>query len=117
MGENCWVRSHGAREPAELGKKLVDPAEWYPGDFAGSEAWIYRLSAAEFRTAGECVIIIDQMDTAALRPGTYTYRMMIRNEGSEPLTTEAEITLQPAAGLGGTARSSSARPDMRTRKP
>ena len=76
-----------------------------------------RLSAAEFRTAGECVIIIDQMDTAALRPGTYTYRMMIRNEGSEPLTTEAEITVQPAAGLGGTARSSSTRPDMRTRKP
>jgi hypothetical protein len=47
MTRNRWARSRGAREPAELGKTLVDPADWYPADINGSEAWIYRLSAAE----------------------------------------------------------------------
>jgi len=47
MTYNGWARSKGAREPAELGKALVDPADWYPDDINGSETWMYRLSAAE----------------------------------------------------------------------
>ncbi|MCZ6650625.1 MAG: hypothetical protein O7D35_08145 [Acidobacteria bacterium] len=76
-----------------------------------------RLPATKFRAAGECVIIIDQVDTAALRPGTYTYRMMVQKAGSEPLTTQAQVTIQPPAGLGGTPKTSSTRPDMSTQKP
>lgn len=47
MTQNRWTRSTNRREPAELGRKLVDPADWYPDDVAGSETWMYRLSAAE----------------------------------------------------------------------
>ena len=76
-----------------------------------------RLPATKFRAAGECVIIIDQVDTAALRPGTYTYRMMVQKAGSEPLMTQAQVTIQPPAGLGGTPKISSTRPDTSTQKP
>lgn len=48
MQENRWTRSNGARQPAEPLKPVVDPAEWYPGDIRGSDAWLYRLSDAEF---------------------------------------------------------------------
>ena len=47
MARNNWVRNTIDRQPAELGKPLVDPADWYPGDVAGSDTWIYRLSEAE----------------------------------------------------------------------
>ena len=47
MAQNNWTRSEGGRRPAELGKPLVDPADWYPKDVAGSDHWIYRLSPAE----------------------------------------------------------------------
>lgn len=47
MVENNWSRSHRARERAEPLKPVVDPAEWYPADFAESDRWIYRLSANE----------------------------------------------------------------------
>lgn len=47
MTDNSWQRSEARREPAELGKKLVDPAEWYPDDIRESQAWIYQLSESE----------------------------------------------------------------------
>jgi hypothetical protein len=47
MARNNWVPNTIDRQPAELGKPLVDPADWYPADVAGSDAWIYRLSEAE----------------------------------------------------------------------
>ena len=47
MAKNTWARSEGVRKPAEPGKALVDPAEWYPGDLEDTEQWIYHLSAAE----------------------------------------------------------------------
>jgi len=47
MSQNNWERNSVSRRPAELGKVLVDPADWYPGDVSGSDAWIYRLSDAE----------------------------------------------------------------------
>jgi hypothetical protein len=60
MGENSWARSHGAREPAELGKPLVDPAAWSGGDFSGSEAWIWRLSALELAELDSAVDRIER---------------------------------------------------------
>lgn len=47
MIPNSWRRTDVKREPAELGKPLVDPAEWYPDDINGSDAWIYTLSESE----------------------------------------------------------------------
>lgn len=47
MKNNPWQRSVVKRESAELGKPLVDPADWYPDDINGSDAWIYQLSDAE----------------------------------------------------------------------
>ncbi len=47
MGSNVWTRSKGVREPAEPLKPVVDPAEWYPADYEGSDEWIYNLSQAE----------------------------------------------------------------------
>jgi len=55
MSRNAWTRSGGAREPARLGEPLVDPADWYPADIAGSQDWIYRLSPAEIEEVGEAV--------------------------------------------------------------
>ena len=47
MTENPWRPGPRHREPAELGKPIVEPAAWYPADLAGSEEWMYRLSDAE----------------------------------------------------------------------
>ena len=47
MSRNNWVRNTVERRPGELGKPLVDPADWYPRDVSGSDSWIYRLSDAE----------------------------------------------------------------------
>ncbi len=47
MVEKLWTAGGAERQPAELGKPLVDPAEWYPGDFGGSDSWIFRPSGAE----------------------------------------------------------------------
>jgi len=76
-----------------------------------------RLPAPEFRAAGDCVLITDQIDTLPLLPGTYTYRLMIQRDPDAPLTTEARITVQPRAGLLPTSNSSSAPPDMSTQNP
>ncbi len=54
MQTNNWTRSTGKREPAEPQKPVVDPAGWLPGDYAGSDRWIYHLSSdeiAEIRAA------------------------------------------------------------------
>lgn len=55
MAHNPWRRSDTEREPAELGKKLVDPAEWYPDDVKGSDSWIYRLSEIEIAEIEDAV--------------------------------------------------------------
>ena len=47
MQNNNWTRSKSVREPAEPHKPVVDPAEWYPDDYRGSDEWIYNLSRAE----------------------------------------------------------------------
>ncbi|MGB0576421.1 MAG: TauD/TfdA family dioxygenase [Alphaproteobacteria bacterium] len=47
MAENTWKRSSLPREPAELGKPLVDPALWYPKDILANDEWMYRLSDSE----------------------------------------------------------------------
>lgn len=47
------------REPAELMKSVVDPAGWYPADFADSDKWMYRLSPAEIAEIHEAVAGIE----------------------------------------------------------
>ncbi len=44
---NNWQPSTGKREPAQLGKPIVDPAEWYPQDMDGKDFWIWDLSDGE----------------------------------------------------------------------
>ena len=59
MQENRWVRSDGARQPAEPGKPLVDPGEWYPADYRESDAWAYRLSDAEIAEIESAVAAVE----------------------------------------------------------
>ncbi len=60
MQQNTWSRSNRERQPAEMLKPLVDPAEWYPNDFDGSDAWIYRLSQAEIAEIEAAVAGVEQ---------------------------------------------------------
>lgn len=55
MATNAWKRHKGAREPGVLGARLIDPADWRAEDIAGSEQWIYRLSAAEIAEIEDAV--------------------------------------------------------------
>jgi len=59
MATNPWKRSQSVREPGELGKKLIDPADWRAEDIAGSEEWIYRLSPAEVAEIEDAVAGIE----------------------------------------------------------
>ncbi len=59
MATNTWKRRKSAREPGELGKKLIDPADWRADDISGSEEWIYRLSAAEIAEIEAAVAAIE----------------------------------------------------------
>ncbi len=47
MKKNQWKASARRREPAVLGKPIVESGCWYPRDLSGSEEWIYRLDERE----------------------------------------------------------------------
>jgi len=44
-----------AREPAVLGEKVVDPADWTGDELAASEDWIHRLTEAEIADIDQAV--------------------------------------------------------------
>jgi hypothetical protein len=44
---NTWRPSDRRREPAVLGKPIVDPADWYPQQMQDSAAWAYRMTSKE----------------------------------------------------------------------
>ncbi|MDX1485503.1 MAG: TauD/TfdA family dioxygenase [Alphaproteobacteria bacterium] len=47
MTENPWTPSARAREPAVLGRPIVESGCWYPEDMAGATPWLYRLDRRE----------------------------------------------------------------------
>jgi len=59
MAKNGWKRHDTGRAPAELGKNLIDPADWRAGDISGTEEWIYRLSEAEIAEIEQAVAGIE----------------------------------------------------------
>ncbi len=56
---NPYEPSSRHREPAELLKPVVDPAGWYPDDFAGRDSWMYRLSDAEIGELHDAVAAVE----------------------------------------------------------
>ena len=61
MVKNNWKRSTLPRKPAELGKPLIDPAIWYPGDLSENDHWIYRLSDDEILEVDKAVgVVVDR---------------------------------------------------------
>jgi hypothetical protein len=47
VSENPWKPSARRREPAVLGKPIVESGCWYPEDLSRSEEWMYRLDQPE----------------------------------------------------------------------
>lgn len=64
MTENSWRTGPRHREPAELGKPIVDPAAWHPEDFAGSQEWVYRMNDTEI---GEVLDAVDRIGGRGLQ--------------------------------------------------
>ena len=61
MVKNNWKRSTLPRKPAELGKPLIAPAIWYPGDLSENDHWIYRLSDDEILEVDKAVgVVVDR---------------------------------------------------------
>ena len=58
MVGNTWRRSNLPRQPAELGKPLVDPAIWYPKDILANDEWIYHLSETEIAEVEAAVALV-----------------------------------------------------------
>ncbi|TDI29356.1 MAG: hypothetical protein E2P03_10320 [Acidobacteria bacterium] len=59
-----------------------------------------RLPAAAVEKAGECVTLTDRVDTSALAPGDYTYRLMLnRGDQEDPLLREVALTISAASRL------------------
>ena len=58
MVENTWRRSNLPRQPAELGKPLVDPAIWHPKDILANDEWIYHLSDTEIAEVEAAVALV-----------------------------------------------------------
>jgi hypothetical protein len=59
-----------------------------------------RLPAAAFESAGECATLTETLDTSALAPGDYTYRLRLKQDDKEdPLVREAALTIRPAPSL------------------
>jgi len=58
-----------------------------------------RLPAAAVEKAGECAALTDTVDTSALAPGEYTYRLTLNRGEEEPLLREAAVTIRPASNL------------------
>ncbi|TDI48168.1 MAG: hypothetical protein E2P00_00180 [Acidobacteria bacterium] len=56
-----------------------------------------RLPAAAVEKAGECVTLTDRVDTSALAPGNYIYRLMLHLGGEEPLLREVALTIFAAS--------------------
>jgi hypothetical protein len=54
-----------------------------------------RLPDPVVENAGECVALIDTVETAPLMPGDYTYRLMLQQGESEPLLREVAIIIRP----------------------
>jgi len=66
MRGNTWRRGPRHREPAELMKPIVDPAAWYPEDYATSQQWIYQLNAAEIAEIDDAVDRIEARGLAMI---------------------------------------------------
>jgi hypothetical protein len=56
---NPWQSSSRVREPVELLKPAIDPAGWYPADFAERDSWMYRLSAPEIAELHDAVAAVE----------------------------------------------------------
>ena len=63
MTENTWRTGPRHREPAELGKPIVDPAGWHPQGFAHSQEWAYRLNETEI---GEVFDAVERIQASGL---------------------------------------------------
>jgi len=59
MAENTWRPSARRREPTELMRPVVDSAGWRPGDFAGNQDYVYRLSGAEIAELHDAVARVE----------------------------------------------------------
>ena len=54
---NNWKQSSIARQPAELGKIIVDPAEWYPSQMDGQDFWIWEMTEEELSETKEAIAV------------------------------------------------------------
>ncbi|TDI48167.1 MAG: hypothetical protein E2P00_00175 [Acidobacteria bacterium] len=61
---------------------------------------LVRLPAAIVEQAGDCGALTDTVDTSALTPGEYTYRLMLKHhEKEDPLMRDVAVTIRPASSL------------------
>ena len=64
MSDNTWRTGPRHREPAELMKPIIDPAGWYPKEYAGSQEWIYTLNDTEI---AEVLAAVDRILAGGLQ--------------------------------------------------
>jgi hypothetical protein len=69
MADNGWIPSDRRREPAVLGRPIVDPAAWQPEEMTESEKWVYRLSPAEIAEIDKAIARVEDHDIALLDVG------------------------------------------------
>jgi hypothetical protein len=60
MPRNNWIRSQVVRQPAQPGKPVIDPAEWYGAELADSDHWIYTLAEAEIAEVAAAVAGVEE---------------------------------------------------------
>ncbi|MDX1484358.1 MAG: TauD/TfdA family dioxygenase [Alphaproteobacteria bacterium] len=59
MQKNPWTPSARQRKPARLMQPIEESGCWYPQDLAGTDAWVYRLSAREIADIFDAVARVE----------------------------------------------------------
>ena len=64
--KNDWEPSRRFREPAVPMEPVIDSAAWHPDDLSGTDAWVYRLTAAEISEIERAVLSVEARGLALM---------------------------------------------------